>query len=148
MGKGNHADRAEALEGAGKPPPVVALMTAPPGLGLEPAAARKLTPQALRALLVSRGLCDPAAPEITVELTGALRLRTRCALLPLHAASIRDAVDVLLKVCPQAARLIPDPATVAEHYRFSINGRTVTADPAHALTAGDHVLLFNASVGG
>ena len=107
-----------------------------------------MTPEALRALLVSRGLCDPQAPEVVLELTGVLRLRTRCALLPLHAAKLSDALDVLLSVCPEAARFIADTAAVSEHYRFSINGRTVTSDPAHALSPGDHVLLFNASVGG
>jgi molybdopterin converting factor small subunit len=106
------------------------------------------SPEAARAALAVLGLCDPARPAVTLELYGGLRLRTGCRALPLHAGTVREALDVLREVYPKSRRLMPDDGAADGHYRFSINGRDVTADEAHVLRAGDQVIVFSASVGG
>lgn len=91
---------------------------------------------------------DATHPVVVLELYGSLRVRTGCEALRLHADTIATAVAVLKGVYPQAARLLPEAAQLGEHYRFSINGRAVTNDPASLLRSGDRVVLFSASVGG
>lgn len=106
------------------------------------------TPEACRAALAGLGLCQAERPAVTLELYGGLRLRTGCRLLPLHAGTVGEALDVLTAVFPKARRLLPAGGALGEHYRFSLNGRAVTADPAHPLESGDHLIVFSASVGG
>lgn len=106
------------------------------------------TPEAVRAALVQLGLSDGAQPAVTVELYGGLRLRTGCRALPLHAGTVAQALDVLCAVYPKAARLLAADGAGEGHYRYSLNGRDVTADAGHPLQAGDHLIVFSASVGG
>ncbi len=75
-------------------------------------------------------------------------MRTGCDLLPLRAATVAEALQVLAAVFPQTRRLLPDDGDLGEHFRFSINGAAVVTDPAHPLREGDHVVFFSASVGG
>jgi hypothetical protein len=102
----------------------------------------------VRALLVRLGHCPARAPAVTVELYGSLRLKTRCASLPLRAASIGEALAVLLRVCPRLESLLEPSEAADAHFRVSINGRTVTTERAHPLREGDRLILFSASVGG
>jgi len=101
-----------------------------------------------RRALVETGVCQSIHPAVTLELYGNLRLKTGRDVLPMRAESIATALAVLKRVCPQAERLLPQGAALAEHFRFSINGRVVTTDITTALQEGDHVILFSASVGG
>ncbi len=101
-----------------------------------------------RRTLVETGVCQSVHPAVTLELYGSLRLKTGRDVLAIRAETIATAVAVLKRVCPQALRLLPEGAALAENFRFSINGRTVTTDLATALREGDHVILFSASVGG
>ncbi|HKI99511.1 MAG TPA: MoaD/ThiS family protein [bacterium] len=106
------------------------------------------TPEQCRAALVRLGLCDGARPAVILELYGGLRLKAGCRSLPLHAATIGEALQVLRTACPKVQRLLPPPHELEGHYRFSLNGRAVTADPDHALQTGDRLIVFSASVGG
>lgn len=106
------------------------------------------TPEQCRAALAGLGLCDAARPPVTLELYGGLRLKAGCRALPLHAGSVGEAMAVLRAACPRLERLLPAGAALGEHYRFSLNGRAVTADPGHPLHAGDRLIVFSASVGG
>jgi molybdopterin converting factor small subunit len=112
-----------------------------PGTALE-------SPEQCRAALVGLGLCDAARPAVTLELYGGLRLKAGARALPLHAATVGEALAVLRAVSPKAARLMPAADELGQHYRFSLNGRTVSADPAQALAPGDRLIVFSASVGG
>ncbi|HEX9841132.1 MAG TPA: MoaD/ThiS family protein [bacterium] len=106
------------------------------------------TPEQCRAALARLGLCDAARPAVTLELYGGLRLKAGCRVLPLHAGTVGEALEVLRAACPKVARLLPAAEELGEHYRFSLNGRGVTADLGHALQSGDHLIVFSASVGG
>jgi molybdopterin converting factor small subunit len=132
-----------SLPGCGGAPALPAELVAriAPGTPLQ-------TPEQARAALAALGLCDAARPAVTLELYGGLRLRAGCRMLPLHAATVGEALEVLRAACPRAGRLLPAAGELGEHYRFSLNGRTVTADPAQPLQAGDRLIVFSASVGG
>lgn len=106
------------------------------------------THAACRAALVRAGLCDAARPAVTVELYGGLRLRAGCRLLPLHAGTVGEALAVLQAALPNVRRILPADGDLAAHYRFSLNGTTVTADLEHPLQPDDHLIVFSASVGG
>ncbi len=101
-----------------------------------------------RRLLVQARICDAAHAAVTLELYGGLRIRTGCAQIPMHAATVREALAVLYRVLPGAERLLQSPDALSEHFRVSINGDQVTADLDRALHAGDRLILFSASVGG
>jgi len=101
-----------------------------------------------RQALVASGICLPAHPGVTVELYGSLRIRSGIEQVPMRADTIGTAVAVLRRVLPQASRLLPEGPGLADHFRFSINGRAVTTDLATALAEGDRVIVFSASVGG
>jgi molybdopterin converting factor small subunit len=101
-----------------------------------------------RRALVETGVCDPAHPAVTVELYGSLRLKAARDAVPMRADTLATAVSIVKRVCPPLARLLPDGAALAENFRFSINGRTVTTELATLLAEGDRVLVFSASVGG
>ncbi len=103
---------------------------------------------AIRASLVEAGHCQPEKPAVILELYGGLRIKTGCSVLPLHAMNIAEAIGVLRRVFPKADDLLPDGKELGEHYRFSINGKTVTRDVTHPLADGDRLILFSASVGG
>jgi molybdopterin converting factor small subunit len=102
----------------------------------------------MRAALVAQGVCDPAHPPVTVELYGGLRMRGGRAQVPLHADTIRRAVQVLRRALPQLTRVLPDGDEVRAHVRFSVNGQRVTDDLDLPLRAGDRLVVFSASVGG
>lgn len=106
------------------------------------------TPEQCRAALAGLGLCDAGHPPVTLELYGGLRLKAGCRALPLHAATIGEALGVLRAACPRVDHLLPAAAELREHYRFSLNGHAVTADPGQPLRAGDRLIVFSASVGG
>jgi len=106
------------------------------------------TPEQCRAALAGLGLCDAGRPAVTLELYGGLRLKAGCRVLPLHAATVGEALAVLRTACPRVQRLLPATGDLGEHYRFSLNGKAVTADPGHPLAVGDHLIVFSASVGG
>ncbi len=106
------------------------------------------TPEQCRAALAGLGLCDAGRPAVTLELYGGLRLKAGCRVLPLHAGTVGEALAVLRTACPRVRRLLPEAGDLGEHYRFSLNGKSVTADPGHPLAAGDHLIVFSASVGG
>lgn len=106
------------------------------------------TPEQRRAALVTLGLCDASRPAVTLELYGGLRLKAGCRALALHAGTVGEALAVLRAACPKVQRLLPAHADPSEHYRFSLNGHSVTADAEHPLQAGDHLIVFSASVGG
>ena len=55
---------------------------------------------------------------------------------------------MLPRVFPELTRLLPAPDELAGYYRFAINGETITVDMDYALTEGDRVILFSATVGG
>ncbi len=101
-----------------------------------------------RRALAWLGLCDPAAPAVTLELYGNLRIRTGCAGLPIHAGTVAAAVAALFRVHPEAGRLLGPPERLGEHFRFALNGEAVTTDPEYPLRAGDRLVLFSAAVGG
>ena len=101
-----------------------------------------------RLTLVQSGVCDATHPAITLELYGSLRLKAARDAVPMRADTLATAVSVVKRVCPPLERLLPEGPALAENFRFSINGRAVTADPATPLREGDRVLLFSASVGG
>ena len=101
-----------------------------------------------RAALVAAGLCPAGAPAVFLELFGGLRLRTGCEVLPLRAGTVGEALGVLRRVFPKAERLLPGDGEMSDHYRFSINGGSVTTDLGHPLAEGDRLILFSASVGG
>ena len=103
---------------------------------------------AVRKALIAQGVCDPAHPAVTVELYGSLRLRSGRAEVPLHADSIRRAVQVLCRALPQMALALADGNELSTHFRFSINGQRVAGDLGLPLRAGDHLIVFSASVGG
>lgn len=103
---------------------------------------------ALRQLLVQAGYCAPRAPAVTLELFGSFRMRTGCEMLPLRAGTVGEALEVLTAVFPQTTRLLPSGGDLGEHFRFSINGATVTTDSSQALREGDQLIFFSASVGG
>lgn len=102
----------------------------------------------IRASLVKAGHCQPEKPAVTLELYGGLRIKSGCSVLPLHAMNIAEAIGVLRRVFPKADDLLPDEKELGDHYRFSINGKTVTRDLSHPLANGDRLILFSASVGG
>jgi len=93
-------------------------------------------------------MIDPSHPAITVELYGNLRIQTGCDLLPMRCERLGGICDILRRVYPAQDRLIPDAESLAAHFRFSINGKTVSTNPDLVLSAGDHVILFSATVGG
>ncbi len=101
-----------------------------------------------RAALVRLGLCHAGHAPVTLELYGGLRLKTRHRTLPLRAETVGGAIAVLKAVYPALQRMLPEGAALAEHYRFSINGEVVGHDLDYRLAPEDHVVLFNASVGG
>ena len=101
-----------------------------------------------RRALAHFGFCDADHPAMTLELYGSLRIKTGCALLPLHAERIETAFAALRRIFPEAERILPEVSDMGEHFRFSVNGRTVTTDLAQPLSEGDHLILFSASVGG
>ena len=102
----------------------------------------------VREAMTAAGWCPAAAPAVTLELSGSLRLDSGCELLALRAGTLGEAAGLLLRAYPALARLIPDEAILRQHYRFSLNGKRITSDPAEPLRDGDHVLIFSASVGG
>ena len=106
------------------------------------------TPAACRAALAAAGLCDAALPAVTVELYGGLRLRAKCAGLPLHAATVGEALTVLQSALPNVRRILPAGGELTAHYRFAVNGTTVTTDLGYVLREDDHQIVFSASVGG
>jgi len=112
-----------------------------------PAAAVRDAATYRRALAVL-GFCDPRAPAVTLELYGSLRLRTGCAALPLHAATVGAAVEALRRVYPELARTLGAPAGWGEHFRVAVNGGSVTTDAGRPLREGDALVLFSAEVGG
>jgi molybdopterin converting factor small subunit len=101
-----------------------------------------------RQALVASGVCLPAHPGVTVELYGSLRLKTGRDQVPMRADTIGTALAVLRRALPQAERLLPRGPALAENFRFSVNGRSVTTDLATELLEGDRVIVFSASVGG
>ena len=103
---------------------------------------------AVRASLVEAGHCQREKPAVILELYGGLRIKSGCSVLPLHAGNIAEAIDVLRRVFPKADDLLPEGESLGDHYRFSINGKTVTRDISHPLVEGDRLVLFSASVGG
>jgi hypothetical protein len=106
------------------------------------------TPEQCREALVRLGLCDGARPAVTLELYGGLRLKAGCRVLHLHAGTVGEAMQVLRVACPRVQRLLPPAEALGEHYRFSLNGHGVSADPGLALQPGDRLIVFSASVGG
>ena len=101
-----------------------------------------------RRALVRLGYCDGARPAVSLELFGGLRLKSGCRMLPMHAGTIGEALEVLSRVYPKAGRLLPRPEELGRHYRFSVNGTDVTTDLAYPLGENDQLILFSASVGG
>lgn len=145
-GDGLAAPDGAALIGAGMtilPHPV-----APAG----PAGCTVATPldsaEAYRRALAHHGLCDSAQAAVTLELFGSLRIRTGAADLPIHADTVGRALQALRRICPETEKLLPPEGELGEHFRFSINGQTVTTELAHPLREGDRLILFSATVGG
>ena len=102
----------------------------------------------LRRLLVSEGYCRIEDPTVTLELYGGLRVKTGCKVLPLHANTIAAAISILCRLYPKARAMLPNDEELGKFYRFSINGGLITSDPLHRLEQEDHLICFNASVGG
>lgn len=129
------------------PPQPDAVVGLPPEL-LAELGASALSVEECRAALVRLGYCTAGHPAVTLELYGSLRLKTGWEMLPLHANTVGEAVEILRHIHPKAARLLPAPVEIEKHFRFAINGGAVTGDVSHRLRDGDHVVLFSASVGG
>ena len=107
-----------------------------------------LDEEAFRNLLVSQSICAADQAPIMLELYGSLQIKTGCHQLPLRANTIGEALTALKKICPEINRILPSDETLAEHYRFSINGGEVFTDLDHPLQDQDTLILFSASVGG
>ena len=147
----NGAEMAALLDGAEQPARTARrafLPLEPVGRGGASVATRMDSMEGYRRALVHHGFCDSSQASITLELYGNLRIKTGCEHLPIHAATVLGALEVLRRVYPEAERLLPEDASVAEHFRFSINGGEVTTALHHSLVEGDHLILFSATVGG
>ena len=108
-----------------------------------------ITPdEVTRQALTERGLGSREHPAVSVELYGSLAIRSGKSRVALRADTIRTALAVLAAAEPILARLLGPAAKLAETHRFSINGRTITTDLDAPLKAGDHLIVFSASVGG
>lgn len=107
-----------------------------------------LSAEDYRELLVEKGLLDGTHPRVTLELSGRVLMKLGCVRVPLHACDPAQAVAALERIFPEAEKLLGGQNDIAQHFRFSINGGNVLSDLGHPLKAGDHLLLFNASVGG
>lgn len=124
-------------------------LQAPPACnGSATVATRLESPEDYRRALGHLGYCDPSHAAVTLELVGNLRVRTGCALLPIHGDTIGTACAVLRRVVPETERLLPGEDELTRHFRFAINGGEVTNDLAHPLRDGDQLMLFSATVGG
>jgi molybdopterin-guanine dinucleotide biosynthesis protein A/molybdopterin converting factor small subunit len=140
-----------ATEGAGALPAMEKLADLPAETlhnGSATVATRLDSPQAYRRALAHLGFCDASHPAVTLELYGNLRIRTGCGQLPLHGDSVATVCQVLQRVYPEAAKWLPKPEQLPEHFRFAINGDEVVTDLDHPLRENDHLIVFSATVGG
>jgi molybdopterin converting factor small subunit len=85
---------------------------------------------------------------ITIELYGALRLRTGTARLDVEAATLAAALRAVAQACPvlEGTAIVGDSLHPA--YRASINGERFVSDPRTKLADGDALLLLAADAGG
>ena len=140
------------VRGPRKPSMTEALLRLPPGVTATPIALAagelRAAAEAERDALVAQGQCQGGHPAVTLELYGSLRLKSGRASLPLRADTVGTALNLLLTLFPALSQKLPPPPELFEHYRVSINGRTLVRDHCHALNEGDHLILFSANVGG
>jgi molybdopterin converting factor small subunit len=88
------------------------------------------------------------APAIVVEFYGVPRHRAGQAELPLHASTLAELLDKVVRHCPRLADLRTPDGRPAPAYLVSLNGERFLLCPDEVLRPGDRVLVLSADAGG
>jgi molybdopterin-guanine dinucleotide biosynthesis protein A len=90
---------------------------------------------------------DPNVSRVTIELTGALRLRAGTDRIEVKAGSVGSALEALVKACPQLDGAVLEGGTLHSSYTLNLNGAQFVTDPAVPLGEGDTLFLRSADAG-
>jgi molybdopterin converting factor small subunit len=87
-------------------------------------------------------------PRVVVEFYGVPRHRAGRAELVLHAASLGQALEEVVRACPALADLRKPDGRPAPSYLVSLNGERFLSGPDEPVREGDRVLILSADAGG
>ncbi|MBT5018821.1 MoaD/ThiS family protein [bacterium] len=87
-------------------------------------------------------------PVIQVEFYGVPKLKAGIASTQVEANTVAELLEQLKQVVPSFADACLKDDQLATDYLLNINGKSFTRDASTQLSAGDHVLILSADVGG
>ncbi len=87
-------------------------------------------------------------PRVVVEFYGVPRHRAGRAELELHAGTLAQVLDEVVRACPRLADLRGPDGRPARAYLVSLNGERFLSGADEPLRQGDRVLILSADAGG